>query len=47
MSMFLKILFMPYVLFFNVIGGLWCLALVGFTNGYESALEQLKKASEK
>ena len=47
MSLFLKILFIPFMLFFNVIGALWCLSLIGLTNGYEFVLEHLEKASEK
>ena len=47
MNLLIKILSMPFMLFFNVIGGLCCLFLVGSINGYVFVLEQLKKASEK
>ena len=47
MSLFLKILFVPFMCFFNIIGGLCCVVQVGFINGYVFVLEQLKKASEK
>ena len=47
MNLFLKILFLPFMIFFNVVGGLSCLTIVGYVNGYEFVLDQLKKANEK
>jgi hypothetical protein len=45
--LFLMVLFLPIMLTFNFIGGLYCLSKVAFENGYEHTLELLKKASEK
>jgi hypothetical protein len=47
MNKFLMILFLPIMFIFNIIGALSVLALVGYQNGYEFMLEQLKKTSEK
>jgi hypothetical protein len=47
MTLFFKILFVPFMCFFNIIGGLCCVVQVGFINGYVFVLEQLEKASEK
>jgi hypothetical protein len=47
MNLFVRILSVPFMCFFNVVGGLCCVAQVGFINGYVLVLEQLKKASEK
>jgi hypothetical protein len=46
-NLFIWILFVPFMLFFNVIGGLCCIVLVSFINGYAVVLDQLKKAIEK